>query len=310
MTVYALHENPDWFPPFAAAFDAAGLDYEEWLLTTGTIDLDSEPPEGVFWNRLSGSSHTRDHVHSKDYTRAVLDWLQAHGRRVVNGRWVVEMEVSKVRQLTALKAFGIDVPYTVAVIGRDVLMASAANMPTPFITKHNQGGKGLGVRRFDDLDAFENYVTSNEFEQPVDGITLLQEYVQPRDGFITRVETVGYEYVYAISADAARGGFQLCPADACELDDNGRPIEAVSLFALREGFQHPIIDAFLGFARTHQLEIAGFEFIESADGRIVTYDVNTNTNYNPDVEAVAPTSGPAEIAKYLQRVLEETYVFS
>ena len=310
MAIYALHENPEWFPPFADAFQAAGLDYEEWLLIAGSLDFQSEPPEGVFWNRLSGSSHTRDHVHSKDYTRAVLDWLQAHGRRVVNGRWVVEMEVSKVRQLTALKAFGIEVPRTVAVIGKDDLVSSAENFPTPFITKHNQGGKGLGVRRFDDMDAFEAYITSDEFEEPVDGITLLQEYVQPRDGFITRVETVGYEYVYAITADAARGGFQLCPADACEIDEHGRPKEAASLFALREGFQHPIIDACLGFARTHHLEIAGFEFIEAADGRIVTYDVNTNTNYNPDVEAVAPKSGPAEIAKYLQRVERETYALA
>ena len=53
--------------------------------------------------------------------------------------------------------------------------------------------------------------------------------------------------------------------------------------------------------------MAGFEFIETADGRLVTYDVNTNTNYNPDVEAVAPTIGPGSIAAYLQRVEQETY---
>lgn len=307
MTIYALHENPDWFPPFAEAFDAAGLDYQEWLLIDGKIDLNSAPPEGIFWNRLSASSHTRDHVHAKDYTRALLDWLEAHGRRVVNGRMVVEMEVSKVRQLSALRAFGIDVPHTIAVIGESDLLAAASEMPLPFITKHNQGGKGLGVRRFDDLETFATYIQSDEFEEPVDGITLLQEYVKPKDGFITRVETVGYEYVYAISADAARGGFQLCPADACELDSAGRPVEAASLFALREGFWHPVINSFLGFARKHHLEIAGFEFIETDEGRIVTYDVNTNTNYNPDVEAVAPKSGPAEIARYLQRVHDEVY---
>lgn len=302
MTVYALHENPDWFPPFAAAFEDAGLEYQEWLLTTGAIDLDAAPPEGIYWNRLSASAHTRDHPWAKDYTRALLEWLEAHGRRVVNGWPVVEMEVSKVRQLTALKAFGIDVPRTVAVMGKDDLVARAAGMPLPFITKHNQGGKGLGVRRFDDLASFETYVHSDEFEEPVDGITLLQEYVQPREPFITRAETVGYEYVYAIAADTARGGFQLCPADACELDEQGRPKAVESLFALREGFQHPIIDRFLGFARKHRLEIAGFEFIETVDGRIVTYDVNTNTNYNPDVEKIAPKSGPREIVKYLQRV--------
>ena len=310
MTFHVLHENPDWFPPFAAAFDAAGVEYREWILIDGSIDLDAEPPEGIYWNRLSASSHTRGHVHSKDYTRAVQDWLEVHGRRVVSGRPVVEFEVSKVRQLTALKAFGIDVPRTIAVIGRDDLLSQAAQMPVPFITKHNQGGKGLGVRRFDDLGSFASYIDSDEFEEPVDGITLLQEYIQPRDPFITRVETVGYEYVYAITADTARGGFQLCPADACELDERGQPKAAESLFALREGFDHPIIEQFLAFARRYQLEIAGFEFVEDREGRLFTYDVNTNTNYNPDVERIAPKSGPGEIVRYLQRVEAETYAMA
>jgi hypothetical protein len=310
MPFHVLHENPDWLPPFARAFDDAGLDWQEWLMVEGSIDLDSTPPEGIYWNRLSASSHTRDHAFSKDYTRATLDWLEAHGRRVVTGRPVVEMEVSKVRQLTALRAYGIEVPRTIAVIGKTDLLDRAREMPVPFITKHNQGGKGLGVRRFDDLASFEEYINSPEFEEPVDGITLLQEYITPREPFITRVETVGYQYVYAITADTARGGFQLCPADACELDEFGKPKAAESLFALREGFEHPIIEQFLGFARTHKLEIAGFEFIEAADGRLLTYDVNTNTNYNPDVEAIAPKSGPGEIARYLRRVEAETYAFA
>jgi hypothetical protein len=304
--LYVLHENPEWLPPFARAFDAAGLPWREWLVTEGAIDLDAEPPEGVFYSRLSASSHTREHPWSKDYTRAVMEWLEAHGRRTVNGRDVVEMEVSKVRQLTRLRAAGIDAPRTIAVVGRDGLVAAAAGLPAPFITKHNQGGKGLGVRRFDDHDAFAAYVASDEFEEPVDGITLLQEYVQPRAPFITRIETVGYRYLYAITADTARGGFQLCPADACELDDQGRPIEAASLFALREGFDgHPLIPQVEAFARRYGLEVAGFEFIEAADGRTLVYDVNTNTNYNPDVEAVAPRSGPGELARYLGRLLEQ-----
>jgi hypothetical protein len=302
MTVYVLHENPDWFPPFDRAFREAGLDVEEWLLIEGQIDLDATPPDGVFYNRLSASSHTRDHRFSKDYTRAVLEWLEAHDRRIINGRSVVEMEVSKVRQLSLLRAFGIDTPRTVAVIGRDRLNSAAATFPTPFITKHNQGGKGLGVRRFDDLETFRGYVQSDDFEEPVDGITLLQEYLQPRAPFITRIETVGYEFVYAITADTERGGFQLCPADACELDEQGRPKQAASLFALREGFYAPIVDQVLGFARKHRLEVAGFEFIETVDGRSVVYDVNTNTNYNPDVEAVAPKSGPGELAGYIARI--------
>jgi hypothetical protein len=283
-TVFVLHENPDWYPPFAAAFDAEGVEHEQWLLGDGSLDLGEAPPPGVFWSRMSASSHTRGHGWAKDHTRAVLAWLEAAGCRVVNGRRVLELEMSKVDQLTALNAAGFDVPRTYAVIGSGDLLAVARKLPVPFVGKHNQGGKGLGVRRFDSVDELAGYNGSP------DGITLLQEYVAPAEPFITRVEIVGGELVYAIKADVGRGGFELCPADACAVDDT-------PLFSLREDFDHPIIGRYLEFARGHGIEIAGFEFIETADGRLVTYDINTNTNYNPDIEAIAPRSGPRMIAR-------------
>jgi hypothetical protein len=190
------------------------------------------------------------------------------------------------------------------------LVRAAGKLPPPFIVKHNQGGKGLGVRRFESAEAFAAYLDSPDYVAPVDGITLLQEYVTPAEPYITRVEVVGGEYVYAITADIARGGFELCPADACAIDAvcpaDGSDAAPPGLFALRAGFDdHPIIGRYLDFARDHGIEIAGFEFIETADGRLVTYDVNTNTNYNADVEAVAPRSGPRQIARFLGGLLAD-----
>jgi len=295
--VHILHENPDWYPPFAEAFDAEGVPHEQWLLGDGPLDLDAAPPHGVFWSRMSASSHTRGHPHAKDHTRAVLSWLEAHGRRVVNGRRVLELEMSKADQLTALRAAGIEVPRTIAVVGREALLETAGKFPVPFIVKHNQGGKGLGVRLFESVAELAGYLDSDDYEPPVDGITLVQEYLRAAEPFITRVEIVGGELVYAITADTARGGFELCPADACA-------VPSQSLFALREDFAHPLVGQYLGFAARHGIEIAGFEFIETADGRAVTYDVNTNTNYNPQIEAAAPRSGPRAIARYLKTLLE------
>ncbi|MBE0009212.1 MULTISPECIES: ATP-grasp domain-containing protein [unclassified Arthrobacter] len=308
--IFALHENPEWFPPFAKAFEAEGVEVEEWLLTDGVLDLDQVPPEGIFWSRISASSHTRDHHLSKDYARAVLSWLEAHGRRTVNGRRILELEMSKIDQLTALKAAGIDTPRTVAAIGKDRILDAAAGFPTPFITKHNQGGKGLGVRKFESHEELAEYVGSSEFEEPQDGITLIQEFIQAAEPIITRVEIVGGEFIYAIQADTARGGFQLCPADACAIDPvTGKPImppgatiqpeEGQQLFSIREGFDHPIIEKYLEFARRNNIEVCGIEFIETADGRVLTYDVNTNTNYNAVVEAEAPRSAPGALVKYL-----------
>ena len=300
MKVHVLHENPDWYAPLGAAFDAAGLPHEQWLLGDGALDLDDEPPAGVFWSRTSASSHTRGHPYAKDQARAVLAWLESHGRRMVNGRRALELEVSKAAQLTALRAAGFDVPRTLAVAGATDLPAAARKLPVPFISKHNQGGKGLGVRLFATHDEFSAYTESPDYQAPVDGITLLQEYLPAAQPFITRVEIVGGAYVYAITADTARGGFELCPADACAVDAGPS-----SLFALREGFDHPIIDRYLSFARQHGIEVAGFEFIETADGRVVTYDVNTTTNYNADIEAAAPRPALPAVAAFLGLLLTE-----
>jgi hypothetical protein len=146
-------------------------------------------------------------------------------------------------------------------------------------------------------------VGSAEFEAPVDGITLLQEYLVAAEPKITRAEIVGGEFIYAITANTELGGFQLCPADACAIGDGSAP--PPSLFALREGFDHPIIGRYLDFARRHGIEIAGLEFIETADGRLVTYDINTNTNYNPEIEAVAPRSAQRAVASFLGRLLDD-----
>jgi hypothetical protein len=304
MKVYVIHENAEWLPPFAEALDAEGVPWEEWFLDGGTIDLRDPPPQGVFYSRMSASSHTRGHVRAKDHTRAVLSWLEAHGRRVVNGRRVLELEMSKVDQLTALAAAGFDVPRTVAVVGSDRLVAQARGFPAPFITKHNQGGKGLGVRRFDDARALERALAAGELEEPVDHTWLLQEYVAPAEGFITRVEVVGGAFLYALTADTSHG-FELCPADACEVHDEFCPAgpHAARIFDLRADVDARLVDRYLAFARDWGIEVAGFEFIESADGRVVTYDVNTNTNYNSVVEAQAGRSGAREVAGFLGRLL-------
>ncbi len=264
MKVYVIHENPDWYAPLAAAFDAAGVPHEQWLLGEGVLDLGAAPPDGVFWSRMSASAHTRGHPHAKDLTRGVLCWLEAHGRRVVNGRRVLELEMSKVDQLAALRAAGFDVPRTVAVAGLAELPAAARKLPVPFISKHNQGGKGLGVRLFESHDEFDAYLAAPGYQAPADGITLLQEYLRAAEPRITRVELVGGEFIYAITADTARGGFELCPADACAVGEAaGR-----GLFALRAGFDHPVIGRYLDFAASQGIDIAGFEFIETVDGRL------------------------------------------
>jgi hypothetical protein len=261
----------------------------------------------VFYNRMSASSHTRDHRFSAELTAAVLAWLVRWGRRMVNGPGALDLEISKARQYAALESLGIATPRTVLVAGREHVTAAALQhfAGQPVILKPNRGGKGLGVRLFTSIDSLAAYVAGEAYEAPVDGLHLLQEYVRAARPFITRAEFVGGRFLYAVEVDTS-DGFELCPADACAVGDANRPVGQPP----RDKFT--IIDGIPGVLRTrlerflvaNGVEVAGIEFITDTEGRTLVYDVNTNTNYNPDAEARAgrtdtARSGPGAIAEFL-----------
>jgi len=299
--VYVLHENDEWVAPLRAAFDEIGAAFTEWHLGAGVLDLSEPPPEGVFYNRMSASSHTRGHRYAPEFAAAVLAWLERHGRIVVNGERALALEVSKVAQYEALKAHGVPVPETLAVVGVENISAAAEQIGYPLILKHNRAGKGLGVKLLTSRGALADHLASPEFDLSIDGITLVQRYIAAPEPFITRVEFVGGKFLYAVRVDTS-DGFELCPADACAIDADNTvcPAEArPDKFAIIKDFDHALIPKWEAFLQANNIGVAGIEFIVDADGRSYTYDVNTNTNYNRDAEAKAGRHGMAAIASYL-----------
>ncbi len=301
--IYVLHENPDWLPPLAAALDAAGVDWEDWSLVERAVDFSAPPPEGVFYNRMSASSHTRGHRYSAELTSVVLSWLSRYGRRVVNGLAALDLEISKMRQYAALARAGVETPHSVAVVGKGGLVAAARDAfgAGRFILKPNRGGKGLGVRLLENADALAEHIAAPDFEEPLDGVHLLQEYLVTEEPIITRAEFVGGRFLYAVEVDTSNG-FELCPADVCSLPDATRPA-----FKVVEDIDAALKARLERFLRLAGIEIAGIEFAIGEDGLPLVYDVNTNTNYNSEAEAAAGVklTGMDAIAAFLKGELHK-----
>ena len=57
--VYVLHENYEWTVHLEDRLRELNLPYELWHLDEGLLDLSSSPPKGVFYNRISASSHAK-----------------------------------------------------------------------------------------------------------------------------------------------------------------------------------------------------------------------------------------------------------
>lgn len=298
---YVLHENDVWVEPLRAAFAAEGTPYEEWFLSEGTVDLGSVPPEGVFYNRMSASSYTRDHRFGPEYTAIVLAWLERHGRRVVNDSRALRLEISKAAQYPALNAAGIRTPRTIAAVGRKAVIEAAGQFGAgPVILKPNRGGKGHGVQLFATSASLTAHVESEAFEAPVDGVSLVQEYIKAPEPFITRAEFIGGRFFYAVRVNTEQG-FELCPADQCAAGDLFCPTTGAPAprFHIIDGIDSSLRRRYENFLAANGIGIAGIEFIVDAHGTVYTYDVNTNTNYNPEAEARAGRFGMRAIARHL-----------
>ena len=300
--IHVIHENPAWLEPLAAALDREALPWHDWFLDRGVFDLSQPPPGGVFYNRMSASSHTRDHRYAAELTASVLAWLERHGRRVVNGSRALDLEISKARQYATLEAAGIHTPDTVLVLGKELLFEAARQRfgLGPFILKPNRGGKGLGVRLFHSADALADYVDGADYEPPVDGLHLLQQYVRAPEPLITRAEFIGGRFMYAVEVDTS-DGFELCPADVCAVGDAFCPAgeEPRAKFTIIDDIDPALKRCYEAFLAANGIDVAGIEFIIDAEGTVYTYDVNTNTNYNADAEVRAGRSGMERLARYL-----------
>jgi hypothetical protein len=307
--IHVLHENDAWVAPLRAAFGALGVAHEEWFLDTGLLDLTRPPPEGVFYNRMSASSHTRGHTFGPEYAGAVIEWLERHGRTVVNGRRALQLELSKVAQYQALAVHGIPTPETIAVVGTGQIREAAVRLGFPVILKHNRAGKGLGVRLVRSEAGLEEALEiiasdADPFGQPRDGIWYVQRYIEAPEPFITRAEFIGGRFLYAVRVDTSEG-FELCPADACQIGE-GAVCPAVApgeKFRIAEGFSHPLIHRMEAFLTASGIGVGAIEFIVDRAGQTFAYDVNVNTNYNAEAERRAgregARTGMGAVAAYL-----------
>jgi hypothetical protein len=295
--IVVIHENKEWMPPFEEAFKALHLEYEFWYVPEMNLNFQDVPAEAVYYNRISASSHTRDHRYEPELALGILEWLERYSRTVVNGSRALDLEISKIRQYQELEKYKILTPKTFASVRVNEIVNGADQIGFPLISKHNRSGKGLGVCKIDNKIALKEFIASPSFESSPDGINLLQKYIHAPSNTIIRMEFVGSKFVYAVEVDTSEG-FELCPADDCQIDSNW-PTGTAPKFSILQDFEIKNLPDYESFLADNDIGIAGIEIIIDEDGVVWTYDVNTNTNYNSDAEEQAKESAPLKIADYL-----------
>jgi len=308
MKVYIIHENDEWTLSLKLELKKLEVNFEDWHVEKANIDLGKNPPEGIFYNRMSASSHARGHRYAPEFTATILNWLKHHKRRIINNGNALALEISKSLQYLKLNESGIKTPKSIYCNSKEHIVKAADHFSKPFITKHNRAGRGLGVKLFQNKDELKKYVNGSNFEHSIDGITILQDYIEANPKVIHRVEFINSKFFYTVQVDASES-FELCPADACNVEEQFCPTNPDgNKFMILKDYKNSEIVTYEKFLEQNDIEIAGIEYITDTSGIHYSYDVNTNTNYNSVAEKKAGMFGMKQIALFLKEELKKIHL--
>lgn len=297
-----LYEHPKWFEPLFQALRRRGIAFEAIRIADHSFDpATHEAPAPVVLNRVAMSSFLRDPDHGIFYAEALLAHWAAAGGRVLNGANVLAVDSSKARQLSLIAGLGFATPATRIVHRPQDLISASKSMRYPLLVKANIGGSGAGIVRYASEGELAASVEDGTVPDSVDKVLLLQEYVPPRGESITRIETLGGKFLYAIDVESGGDNFDLCPADAC-VAQSGRP--AIHMRAVEP--PAAIVDAAERIAQAVGLDVGGVEvLIDDRDGTPRFYDINALSNFVADPLNVLGWDPHELLVDYIEAAIEE-----
>jgi hypothetical protein len=304
------YEYPDWFRPLFAELDRRAVPYVKLDATRHLYDPgEDKSPHAIVFNRMSPSAYLRGHGHGIFYTLQYLHHLEQRGTRVINGEKAFAIEISKARQLSLLESLNLPYPKAFVINSPSLAVEASESLRFPIVVKANIGGSGAGIVRFDSRESLVAAAENDRLDLGIDQTALVQEFIPARGGHITRVETLGGKYLYAINVFTTGDTFNLCPADICQTTDGVElarvacPVDAPRSGLRVEAFQPPrdVIRSVERIARSAQIDVGGIEYVvDDRDGSLLYYDINALSNFVADATRVIGFDPHARLVDFLQ----------
>jgi hypothetical protein len=277
-----LFEHPEWQKPLWSALDRRGVNYVPFDLKKAAFDPESVPDAKVYFNQASPSAYVRANVRAVPLALSLMRSLEIGGARVLNGSRAFLLELSKSMQIALLKKLEIPHPRSVAFNDPDAALQQW-KFGWPVLLKPEQGGSGARMFLLNSPDELRRLLKDQPSLWLPDNLLLLQEYfpVEPARG-IVRMEFLGRKLLYAMRV-VSHGAFNLCPSEACNPEGGGESHCAVPAARPVEFYPYPeppasAVEMGERIMNAGNLDVGGIEYLETAGGRHIFYDINANSN--------------------------------
>ena len=308
-----LYEHPEWQKPLFAALDARDVSYGVFDLKAAAFDPDAVPEARLYFNQASPSAYLRGNTRAVPLNLSLMRSLELHGARVLNGSRAFSLELRKSEQVALMQGLGVAHPKTLAF---NEVSAALERWQGgwPALVKPEQGGSGARMFLLNEPEELNKLLREQPDLWLPDNLLLLQEYFETRPGQgIVRMEFLGGKLLYAMRV-ISHGAFNLCPSEACNPEGGGdshcvipeaKPVKPVEFYPYPE-VPSRAVEAGERIVAAGGLDVAGIEYLEAADGRLIFYDVNANSNLRRPIGEAFDFDPFERVVDYLQAQLKLT----
>ena len=307
-----LFEHPEWQKPLWAALARRGVCYSAVDLKRAAFDPDVLPEATLYFNQASPSAYVRGNTRAVPLALSLMRSLELGGARVLNGSRAFLLELSKSAQAALLRKLEIPHPRSLAFNDPEAALAQWTG-GWPALLKPEQGGSGARMFLLQSADELRRLLRDQPSLWMPDNLLLLQEYfpVEAAQG-IVRMEFLGGKLLYAMRV-VSHGAFNLCPSEVCNPEAGGEslceipanlPAQPVEFYPYPEV---PAEAVKMGekIMASGGLDVGGIEYLESAGGRRIFYDVNANSNLRAPIGQAFGFDPFERVVDYLTEQIEQ-----
>ncbi len=303
--IAVLYEHPEWHTPLFEAFERHGISYKKIDLKRGAFNGQPLAEADLYYNLVSPSAYLRGNQRAIPYSLALCGQLESEGCKVLNGTKSMRLEFSKSAQIALLKKLGIDHPRTIVFNSVEALKQMKDTLRFPLILKPEQGGSGARMFLVNEFEELEILLSQQSELWLPDNLLLLQEKLEyDATHGIVRLEFIGGNLLYAMRV-VTNGKFNLCPSVLCNPDDGegycvveAQPLLKPEFYAYPDVPQQAV-DTGRKIMQACGHATGSVEYLVTHDGRMVFYDINSNSNLRESIAAEFGKQPFDEVVKFL-----------
>ncbi len=261
MSIGILYESEEW----------SNTRLHELILQSGTncelvfMADESRIPDVSFQmvvNRVFPSAAMRDHHHALQNTFDFLARLKTAGIPVINSSSSFEFECSKRRTYQRLQQSGFRLPEWRSLLPGEKTIESWNRYPA--VIKPDCGGRSFNTRIVQSRTELETFLSTTEGNE-----WILQEYIHPHNDFTTRIEIVGGKVLLTLKRFLGQG--------------NISSYSRTSRYELYKDCPAQFMEESAAILNLLKIEMGGLDFIESINRVHYPIDVNSTSNFTPDL---------------------------